>query len=36
MPELQNFDTTLVVGIEDAEIKAHILKSTGEDSVETE
>lgn len=36
MPELPNFDTTLVVGKEDAGIKAHILKSTGEDCVETE
>lgn len=36
MSELQNFDATLVVGMEDREIKAHILKSTGEDFVETE
>ena len=36
MSEIQNFDTTLVVGMEDAEIKAHILKSTAEDFVETE
>lgn len=31
-----SFDATLVVGMEDREIKAHILKSTGEDFVETE